>query len=59
MSKVSNTYTTGAYIERIQINGVWRWAVVQFEDDTFHLGECVNVHEDSTTEDGLMEEFED
>lgn len=48
-------YTTGAYIYKKQMfDGIWRWVVGNFEEDTFCDGEFVQVVETSDTEDGLV-----
>jgi len=35
-------FTTGAYLEPVQIGGAWMWVVSSFEDDSFMDGEIFN-----------------
>lgn len=53
-------YTTGAYIERVEISpGYWRWVVQRFEDDTYHDGENCGVLAFASTAEGLIADEED
>jgi hypothetical protein len=52
-------YTTGAYIERTLIDGVWRWVVTGFEDDTYKNGMWIHVNVESNTKENLTPYMEE
>ena len=47
-------YTTGAFCQPVKINGVFRWVVTEFNDDTFRDGKYVDIKESADSEDGLI-----
>lgn len=47
-------FTTGAYVEAVEIDGEWRWIVSGFEDDTFFDGETLNVNQSAENRDDLV-----
>jgi hypothetical protein len=53
-SMVPHTFTTGARIAPVLIDGQWHWIVASFEDDTFVDGKCRNPNEYADTEEGLV-----
>jgi hypothetical protein len=57
--KAISIYTTGAFLYPVKVtdssgNMVWLWAVSQFEDDSFYLGETCNPVEKSATWEELL-----
>lgn len=47
-------FTTGAYVEAVEIDGEWRWIVSGFEDDTFFDGKTLNVNQSAENRDDLV-----
>jgi hypothetical protein len=47
-------YTTGAYIFPKLIDGVWRFVVSDFEDDTYQGGEIIDLNTAADEKEGLI-----
>jgi hypothetical protein len=56
MNKRTRVFTTGAYLEPVQIGEKFYWRVTQFEDDTFLEGEYASVQECGDTVEQLIRE---
>jgi hypothetical protein len=41
-------YTTGAFLRPIKKAGIWIWKVIEFSDDSFKDGVCINPVEFSS-----------
>ena len=53
-------YTTGAYIERVELApGHWKWVVQRFEDDTYRDGVHHGVNAVVSTAEGLIADEEE
>ena len=48
------TYTTGAFITPVFIDGNWRWVVTNFDNDTYCDGVLIDPVEVSDDVEGLV-----
>lgn len=50
----SSVFTTGAFLEKVKIKGVWRWVVSEFEDNTYIDGELATFFTVAATAETLL-----